>query len=107
MECSSKNFITTLLAQKTETSVSSPIPFFIDPIIPSPRTFIQEYVFDGIAAWTKKGRYETTEEYKQRVTEENRQIYAEKLSKEAEKLYLIKYYGDVKGIILPIFRTGC
>ncbi|MDD2203940.1 MAG: caspase family protein [Bacteroidales bacterium] len=85
-------------AQKTETTVSAPISFFIDQSIPSPRAFIQKYVFDSVTLWTKKGRYETTAEYKERVTEENRQAYAKRLSQDAERIFLKKYYGDVNGL---------
>lgn len=83
---------------KTETTVSAPISFFIDQSIPSPRAFIQKYVFDSVTLWTKKGRYETTAEYKERVTEENRQAYAKRLSQDAERIFLKKYYGDVNGL---------
>ncbi len=83
-------------AQKGET-VSKSYNFYIDPNIEMPTEFIQKYVLDSIQIWQKKGRYERTDEYKQRVTEENRKALARELTKNAEKAYITKYYnGTIK-----------
>src|SRR5574344_837100 len=81
-------------AQKGET-VSKSYNFYIDPNIEMPTEFIQKYVLDSIQIWQKKGRYERTDEYKQRVTEENRKALARELTKNAEKAYITKYYNGI------------
>lgn len=60
----------------------------------TPTQFITKYVQDSIALWQKKGRFEKTDQYMRRVTEENRAKYAAKLSKDAEVLYIKTYYTE-------------
>lgn len=86
-------FSVMLLSQTVE-SVSKTYNFFIDPVVESPTEFIQKYVSDSISIWQKRGRFEPTANYQQRITEENRQIQAKRLSKKAEDAYLKKYYSD-------------
>ncbi len=96
--------ISLLQAQKIET-ISKSYSFYIDPKVESPTEFIQKYVLDSIYIWQKKGRYETTSEYKIRVTEDNRQALAKQLTKNAENAYLKKYYGNTINFELEDYDT--
>lgn len=89
----------TINAQVKET-ISQSYDFNIDANKESPTEFIQQYVLDSVQIWQKKGRYETTAEYTSRVTEENRQSYAQKLARNAEAIYIQKYYNDIKGFTI-------
>lgn len=57
----------------------SPIPYDL---------FVKEYVEKKINMWQKKGEFETIAQYKERMTNENRQEMIASYAKEAENVYI-------------------
>lgn len=84
--------------EKIKKIVSSQITF--DPDVITPTEYIQQYVLDSIAEWQKRGRYEPTADYRQRVTEANRAIEVERLMEKAEGDYIFRYFNKSLNPIL-------
>ncbi len=68
--------------------------FYFDPTAITPESYITDYVRDSILIWQKKDEFETTSQYRIRVTEQSRVEKISQLTTDAEQSYIKDYYSN-------------
>lgn len=66
-------------------------PFSLDYLMTSFSFFVNSYIYDEIEKWQKKGEFESTEQWRSRVTEGNRRKYVNGVIKQLREKYIEKY----------------